>query len=668
MLQALLEKIAPHWAGLLAEETIPCPGGWGGAYSLEAGAGRLAVRGDCALSRAVALRMYLEQACGIDILSAVPQWAPITIKIPPDFRIEGLIPAAGRGFFTPLSYACSPCWWDAERWEAEVDLLALYGVNRPLLLTGSEYAWYNALRDHGIGREYALDTMSGPCFWPRQLMGQLAALYAPVDPVYLKSRAQLGRRVADRMRDWGMRPILPGFSPLLSHKLTGLIKGAKTIHLPEWNGFTAVHLLEPDCPVFASLGESYHRRLESTLGEAGGFWIDPFAERELPEIVARRVPAVLDALRALCANYTADAKIFYDAPIPLPPPPGHTALRGDAAGAAACVAERGSSIRCGAEEPESNPLLLTLQLEALTRCAPIELGSWLQRYASNRYGNEHLAQALELLCQSCCAVPPEACTLPPDSSFCRRPNTVPEPAAPNGAVGIPYDNAPVIQAARIFLAERHSIAEGHFAAYRYDLCDVLRQAMSNRAGEFYARAMEGYRARDARLFERSANDFLRLLESCDRLLLAGDGFSLPAHLKRVRQCAKMDAERNNFELAVLAQHSIYAGTGRRKRESHLLHGIDWREWGGLLGTLHYKRWQMFFALLARSFNGKPLSLETKRKPLGRSEFETGRFLSKMADMERQWLKTYVPKEPNGEDDAEGVEEIAEGILAGMKDS
>lgn len=35
--------------------------------------------------------------------------------------------------------------WDWDRWEKEIDWMALHGINIPLAVTGAEAVWYNVL-------------------------------------------------------------------------------------------------------------------------------------------------------------------------------------------------------------------------------------------------------------------------------------------------------------------------------------------------------------------------------------------------------------------------------------------------------------------------------------------------------------------------------------------
>lgn len=40
-----------------------------------------------------------------------------------------------------MGYKDSFAWWDWERWEKEIDWMALQGINMPLAFTGQEAIW-----------------------------------------------------------------------------------------------------------------------------------------------------------------------------------------------------------------------------------------------------------------------------------------------------------------------------------------------------------------------------------------------------------------------------------------------------------------------------------------------------------------------------------------------
>ena len=618
--QEFLQRHCPKWAAQIQFESTNEPG-----WEVAASGGGIAVRGGSALAQAVGLRHFLEEYAGLCLAySGTGERVTFTLrgkKLPLPFApMRGNLPAQTRAGFSLLSYTCSPCWWNWDRWQDEIDILALYGVNEAPLLIGSEYAWFSALRDEGVGADYILGGMSAPPFWPRQLQGKFDSILPPVDPMYLKSRGQLGGAIAGRMRAWGIEPVLPAFPGVISSSLYGVLRGgARLIPQPGWNGYKFVYRLDPACPAYGRLRGSYEKHLEKIFGEAPRFF-DPAEELEGQAL----------------------------------PPEGRTVLHGDAAAAAGLV----QSQAFRADEPESNPLLYTLYMESLTREEPADLDGWLKRYARRRYGtdqNEAVA-ALRLLCDTAYAGDGPA----PGSIFCMRPTMQLEPAGPGDATQAGYNSRSLLQCASLLLQ-----MDSDMPGWRFDLCDILRQALSARARESYLQAIEGFKLKDARSFERGANDFLSLLEDCDRLLRCEEAFRLEYHLARARACAKMDAERNNFELILLLQHSIYGAGGVHKKFGYQLHGQAWREWSGLLGSLHARRWRGFFSHLAKSFGERKFSLDTKQRPLGRTAYAGNKFYEQMSHAELDWMRNFTPSEQAEEEDLREVaDELCRKYTAG----
>jgi len=594
-----LQRHCPKWAAQIHFEDISEPG-----WEVAASGGSLVVRGNSTLAQAVGLRRFLEDYAGLSLAFAgTGERVTFTLrgkKLPLPFApMRGALPEQPRAVFSPLTFTCSPCWWDLERWRDEIDILALYGVNEALLLVGSEYAWFRALRDEGLGTDYVLGAMSAPPYWPRQLQGKFDNILPPVDPMFLKSRGQLGGAIAAHMRAWGITPVLPGFPGHVGSGLYGVLRnGARLLPQPGWNGYKHTYQIDPACPAFTRLKSSYEKHLAQIFGGVERTW-DPAEE--------------------------PDGQVL--------PPEGRTVLHGGAAAAAALT----QSQACRADEPESNPLLYTLYMESLTRAESVDLGEWLRGYARRRYGTdrEEAVAALRLLCDTACAQHGPA----PGSVFCMRPAMALEPTGPGDATEIGYNSRSLLQCASLLLQ-----IGSDMPGWRYDLCDILRQALSAKARESYLQAMDGFTRKDARSYERGANDFLTLLEDCDRLLRCEEAFTLDYHLARARDCAKMDAERNNFELVLLLQHSLYGAGGVHKKFGYQLHGQAWREWSGLLASFHGKRWRGFFSHLAAHFGERRFSLDTRQKPLGRAAYAGNKFYEQMSRMELDWMRNYAPAE------------------------
>lgn len=60
-------------------------------------------------------------------------------------------------------------WWDWSEWQAELDRLALWGINRPLAFNGQEYVIRALYRSYGLNDSDLAPYFSGPAFLPWQV-------------------------------------------------------------------------------------------------------------------------------------------------------------------------------------------------------------------------------------------------------------------------------------------------------------------------------------------------------------------------------------------------------------------------------------------------------------------------------------------------------------------
>lgn len=80
------------------------------------------------------------------------------------------------------------------------------------------------------------------------------------------------------------------------------------------------------------------------------------------------------------------------------------------------------------------------------------------------------------------------------------------------------------------LKAQHADTDG----YRFDVCDLTRQVLSNYAKELYKSSIRAFDSKNIALFEKSVNAFVRLLEDVDRLLMTPPG----ADARRAREAGK----------------------------------------------------------------------------------------------------------------------------------
>ena len=145
-------------------------------------------------------------------------------------------------------------WWSWERWEREIDWMALHGINLPLAFTGQEAVWYQLYKGLGMTDSELQDFFTGPAFLAWQRMGNLRRWGGPLDADWRSDQADLQKKILARMREFGMTPVLPGFAGHVPGAISRIFPHANLTHTSNWSGFnstySSVSLLEPSDPVF----------------------------------------------------------------------------------------------------------------------------------------------------------------------------------------------------------------------------------------------------------------------------------------------------------------------------------------------------------------------------------------------------------------------------------
>ena len=153
--------------------------------------------------------------------------------------------------------------------------------------------------------------------------------------------------------------------------------------------------------------------------------------------------------------------------------------------------------------------------------------------------------------------------------------------------------------------------------------------------------MYGYNNKDVSIFERSSNAFLRICDELDELLQTRPELTLWQHLKEAGDLALNDKDKQNFELNLLTQITLWGPISNTVNYDYA-----WKEWGGLIKTYYSKRWQSFFERLAYEFpKRRKFSTTTKKQHCERNIYNGSQFYKGYADFEKKWLSTTDPEPP-----------------------
>ena len=124
-------------------------------------------------------------------------------------------------------------WWDFERWEREIDWMALNGLNLILAFTGQEYVWKKFYTNLGLTEAEINDYFSGPAFLAWQRMGNIHLYGGPLGDDWITNQYKLQKLILAR-RVGVKTPTLMGEKGVSIRKISATsIKGGARINQGE---------------------------------------------------------------------------------------------------------------------------------------------------------------------------------------------------------------------------------------------------------------------------------------------------------------------------------------------------------------------------------------------------------------------------------------------------
>lgn len=158
-----------------------------------------------------------------------------------------------RYYLNYCTFSYSMSTWTWERWQQEIDWMALHGINMPLQIVGLDAVWYKLLTEkYGYTHAEADKFVAGPCFQAWWGMNNLQGWGGPNPEWWYKRQETLCRNILARQRELGMQPVLPGYSGMVPSDFT-----AKTGHAANsqgnWCGFVRPYILDPNGTAFTQV-------------------------------------------------------------------------------------------------------------------------------------------------------------------------------------------------------------------------------------------------------------------------------------------------------------------------------------------------------------------------------------------------------------------------------
>lgn len=627
-------------------------------FSIRCNGKKVRVTGSDKIAVCTGINWYLQHYAGIDISWNSPT-ATLPSKLPVVKEERHKSSVDYRYYLNFCTHSYSMAFWGWERWQQEIDWMALHGVNMPLAITGMEGVWRRVLENYGYSRlDQVNEFVCGSAFYGWFFMNNLTGWGGPQPDNWYAQRTQLGRQIFQRMSELDMTPVVPGYVGMVPKDF---LKYAAPDKVAAWqpsdivNGGMWCSFVRPyfvnNTDRLKEFAAAYYAAFDQLFGDVCStrfYAIDPFHEGGVPNGVTNAQSSVRAMYEALL-TYNPEAvwvcQHWQDNPTPIlthTVPAGRLMildLHGDNNGDVSCsghsttadgtphdwvwgqVSNFGGNvgifgrmdrlINCfyeavknassnhlvgiGAipEGIENNSMLYDLLYALPWTNVNYNRQTWLADYVQMRYGVKPGDAAYGKLLSVWTRLGAGTFNCPNDnqqgtteSVFLMRPALKPGVVSSWAASTWYWDIADL----RTALCEMLCVADvlKDNENYRYDLVDLMRQALSDHGKLTLDSITTATGAERTRL----ANAFLVQILDQDRLLATRTEFRLGRWTEMARAIGATDDEKKLYEKN--ARMLLTTWGDRAQCERGGLHDYANREWQGLLSSYYYPRWKAFF--------------------------------------------------------------------------
>lgn len=585
--------------------------------------------------------------------------------------------------YCTLNYTMS--WWDFDRWEKEIDFMAMNGINMPLAVVGTEAVWFETLIQLGFTDDEALSTVSGPAFWAWQLMTNIEGYLPPKNKKYVYERLELGKKILARYLEFGMQPIQQGFSGFVPMLMKQKYPNEKIYEQVGWCKYPKTAQLDPTSDFFNRVGTTYLNKMDELFGNHHFIACDPFHEGTPPRQDKKYLNSVGKAIDKMLYDFDSDSvwvmqgwtpqkdivtAIPKDRLLILDLDSDRTAIEYP------WVHEKGYAIVTGMlhnfggknamqghlqdhcknnfyrlkqkginvlgagmfmEGIEQNPVIYDLQFQMLTHNEPMDFEKWLDSYILRRYGviNDTLKEVWKILLETCYRNDGYEENRV-GSCLASRPQLMPIMTGPCCYTKVHYDTKKFEKAVNLFASLSDELRSND--AYQYDLCDMIRQVLSNR---FYDNQLEFKKAykgiRNRKKLESIAKSQLELLDDLDKFLSNRSEMTLARWVNMAQNLATDDEEKRYFDFNARTQITLW---GDINGDTSQLFDYAWKEWSGLIKGYYYPRWQIFYDEIINAVKHHRFPILQNGDWIQRNTYRKYKIGKKIEKFEQSWIRKY----------------------------
>lgn len=650
-IKALMQRLLPDRAAEFEFAAIDPVDDVLDVFELLSVGNNIRVSGSSGTAMAAGVRYYLNNYCNASFSwngdqNILPATLPVitnTVRKETTYRHRYALN------YCTLNYTMS--FWDWERWEREIDLMATQGVNLFLSGIGTEAVWQNVMQKYGYSFSEIQKFIPGPAYTAWWLMGNLEGEGGPVSQAYIDGRVALQKKILARAEELGMEVVLQGFCGFAPTTIGSKIAGINVHDQGEWvSGYKRPVVVSG--PKAFELAATWYEESIKLFGAAKYYGGDLFHEGgQIPagldvtqfaaDIQAEMLKANPEAVWVLqswlhnpktevIAGLKKDQTLVIDlgnerdngwlrdAPVAFTNIPWVYSVIHNFGGRMGIYArlqriadnhfamqshpQKGNNWGIGIA-PEAiifNQVGYDLLWDLVWKTDKINVPDYVTNFAAYRYGKEfeYTTNAWKILSTTALNCPGSSWQDGASESVVNaRPALDIERASSWSTTTLYYDPKAILPAWTLMLKSANEFSDK--TTYRFDLVDITRQCLVNYAQVLQKEVTAAYRAKNKALFASKSQLFLELVLDIDSLLRTREECLTGTWIADARAMGTNDTEKNLFEKNARALITTWD-----TKKDGSLHDYSHREWAGLTKNLYYERWKLFFSDLQGQLDGK----------------------------------------------------------------
>ncbi|RDS83139.1 alpha-N-acetylglucosaminidase [Dyella monticola] len=644
--QAVLTRLLPHQAQQFELGALTAASGHE-RFRISRANGHIKVEGSTPSALLFGVNWYLKYVAQVQISPNGDRVGDAPFPLPTAV-IEKQTPYAYRYALNENVDGYTAPYWDWPRWQREIDVLALSGINAVLIERGMDSVLYRTFRDVGYSDQEIRQWITQPAHQNWQLMGNLCCFNGPISTTLMQQRAASAQQIIARLRELGITPVLPGFYGIVPADFQHRFPKAHVVPQGEWAGFTRPGWLDPRDPMFAKLAAAFYRHQRELFGDSSIYDMEVFQEggeagnvpvpqaaRDVQQALLAAHPGARWMMLAWQGNPRQDLlagvdrhhvliididhdrvprdnrqKDFQDAPFlfgGIWEFGGRTTLGANLRNITQRLQRLGrindnmSGTAVFTEGMDTNPFAFDLFTEMAWRSEPVDTAAWTADYVRRRYGaaDPHASAAWTVLLHTAYDIQIDQIVFnserdaAQESLFDAQPSLTVNRASNWSPEAMRYSAAAFRQALPQMLQVAPALRDSE--TYRYDLVDIARQTLANESRLLLPQIKAAYDKHDRAGFAALTQRWLHLMDLQDRLLGTNRFFLVGGWLTRVQTWASTPDERSRLDYDA---RSILTTWGERKAsEGASLHDYGNKDWAGLTRDYYRLRWQTYFHTL-----------------------------------------------------------------------